>query len=192
MWSLSAWPPFSLAMGAHHPYLLLAPILTGNGGSPPKFNVTECLAPILIGNGGSQPYLDSLSAWPPFSLAMGAHHPYLLLNPIHTDNGGSPPIFSINRVLGPHSQANRGIRQLDRGFYGAGFPPPGWKLRSSRQTNCLCRDTRTRSHSHKGPPQAPKRGSRHISGILDGFTCIFFDFCPFLKKKIWLCPECTH
>jgi hypothetical protein len=56
----------------------------------------------------------------------------------------------------------------------------------------LCRDTRTRSHSYKAPPQAPKRGSRHICRILDGFTCIFFDFCPFLKKKIWLCQECTH
>ena len=56
----------------------------------------------------------------------------------------------------------------------------------------LCRDTRTRSHSYKAHPQAPKRGSRHISRILDGFTCIFFDFCPFLKKNIWLCQECTH
>jgi hypothetical protein len=56
----------------------------------------------------------------------------------------------------------------------------------------LCRDTRTRSHSYKAPPLAPKRGSRHRSWILDGFTCIFFDFCPFLKKNIWLCQECTH
>ena len=56
----------------------------------------------------------------------------------------------------------------------------------------LCRDTRTRSHSYKAPPLAPKRGSRHINRILDGFTCIFFDFCPFLKKNIWLCQECTH
>jgi hypothetical protein len=34
----------------------------------------------------------------------------------------------------------------------------------------LCRDTRTRSHSYKAQPQAPKRGSRHISRILDGYV----------------------
>jgi hypothetical protein len=38
------------------------------------------------------------------------------------------------------------------------------------QTGCMVwRDTRTRSHSYKAPPQAPKRGSRHISRILDGY-----------------------
>jgi hypothetical protein len=38
-------------------------------------------------------------------------------------------------------------------------------------TGCmLCRGTRTCSHSYKAPPQAPKRGSRHISRILDGYV----------------------
>ncbi len=34
----------------------------------------------------------------------------------------------------------------------------------------LCRDTRTRSHSYKASPEAPKRGIRHISRILDGYV----------------------
>ena len=38
-------------------------------------------------------------------------------------------------------------------------------------TGCMvCRDTRTRSRSYKAPPpQAPKRGNRHITRILDGY-----------------------
>ncbi len=35
------------------------------------------------------------------------------------------------------SKANRGIRQLDRGFYGAGFPHPGVEATLVKQANKL-------------------------------------------------------
>jgi hypothetical protein len=35
------------------------------------------------------------------------------------------------------SKANRGIRQLDRGFYGAGFPHPGVKATADQANKLL-------------------------------------------------------